>query len=341
MISLLDYGFEPDSFPEGKGEDIARVTAVHKDRYALICEHGEIHGRLKTSSYYKDAAESFPTTGDFVTIKCNPFGDSHILRTLERKTKFSRNDFSGHAAGYVKTIKEQVVAANFDYVFIMQSLNHDLNQRRLERYLTLAWQSGAIPVVILTKADLIEDPQEQIDAVKKITLQSKVHAVSATTGYGLDALSEYLQPGKTLVFLGSSGVGKSSLVNAIAKENLMSVKAIREADDRGRHTTTHRQLIRLTNGVMIIDTPGMRELGLWEVTEGVKEVFSDVEAHLGKCKFSNCTHSSEPGCAVLAAICNGDLSQERWDSYQKLKKEVRFVNRKAAQHKRKSEVNTL
>jgi ribosome biogenesis GTPase len=211
----------------------------------------------------------------------------------------------------------------------MQSLNHDFNLKRLERYLTLAWQSGAVPVVILTKADLAGDYTEQVRAIEKIAAGVGVYAISAKTGSGLDMLSDYLKPRKTIVFLGSSGVGKSSLVNALAGEELMAVREIREDDSRGRHTTTHRQLLMLPGGVMIIDTPGMRELGMWDVSTGLGEAFSDVEQYLGQCRFNDCKHNTEPGCAVKAAIANGALSRERWSSYQKLRQEARFVNDKA------------
>jgi ribosome biogenesis GTPase len=313
----------------------ARITAVHRDRYELISQHGEGFGRLKAGVYRDDGMKEkeppadFPTTGDFVLIEYNPSGDSRIIQTLPRKSKFARNDFSGHAAGYVKTIREQTVAANFDYVFILQSLNHDLNIKRLERYLTLAWQSGAVPVVVLTKADLAADYAGQIRATQKVARGVGVYPVSAKTGFGLDKLSDYLKPRKTIVFLGSSGVGKSSLVNALAHEELMTVKEIREDDSRGRHTTTHRQLLMLPGGVMVIDTPGMRELGMWDVTSGLGEAFDDVEQFLGQCRFSDCTHRTEPGCAVKAALMSGVLSRERWDSYQKLKEEARFVENKA------------
>ena len=165
-------------------------------------------------------------------MRYNCSGDSLILKTLERKSKFSRNDFSGHAAGYVKTVKEQVIAANFDYVFIMMSLNRDFNLGRLERYLTLAWQSGAYPVILLTKSDLADNFAEQVTAVEKIAIGVSVHAISAITGYGIDGLSAYLKPGKTVVFLGSSGVGKSTLVNTLAGEEIMAVNEIREDDSR-------------------------------------------------------------------------------------------------------------
>ncbi|GIP17434.1 putative ribosome biogenesis GTPase RsgA 1 [Paenibacillus montaniterrae] len=330
MLTLNDYGFVPQHDSLNTGGTYARVTAVHKQRFSLITEQGECLARLKPGVYYINCTEEFPTTGDFVEIQYNPNGESLITKTLPRKSKFSRNDFSGHAAGFVKTIKEQTVAANFDYVFIMQSLNHDFNRRRIERYLAQAWQSGAIPVVILTKADLIADVAEYVAQVEKIAVGATVHPISVKTGYGMEALANYLKKGKTIVFLGSSGVGKSSLANTLAGKEVMLVSDIREEDSKGRHTTTHRQLILLDSGVIIIDTPGMRELGMWEVDEGISEGFSDVEHFFGKCRFSDCKHQSEPGCAIKGAIESGQLPVERWDSYLALKKEAAFVEDRAA-----------
>ena len=176
-------------------------------------------------------------------------------------------------------------------------------------------------MILLTKADLVEDYRQFLTQVERVAAGVNVHAVSAHTGYGLQRLNAYLQPGKTVVFLGSSGVGKSSLVNALAGEEIMSVSAIREDDSRGRHTTTHRQLIRLKSGVMIIDTPGMRELGMWDVSEGLADAFADVEQFIGKCRFSDCKHEREPGCSIKAAIASGELDIQRWENYRKLKEE--------------------
>lgn len=309
----------------------ARITAVHKERYALVCEYGETYGRLKTKEYFV-GFEEFPTTGDFVMINYIPSGDSQIIRTLPRKTFFSRRDPTPGRG-------EQAVAANFDYVFIMQSLNQDFNAKRLERYLTLAWQSGAIPVVVLTKADLVDEYWSHISIVEGIAAGVPVYAVSSKTGAGLTMLADYMMPGKTVVFLGSSGVGKSSLVNALAGEGIMAVNGIREDDSKGRHTTTHRQLIMLKNGAMIIDTPGMRELGMWDVSIGLGEAFSDIEQYLGKCKFSDCKHQTEPGCAIKEAIANGELSLERWESYVKLKAEAKYSDDKSAFLRQKQQRN--
>ena len=311
-MNINDYGYVPDT--NGLSGIPARVTAVHKERYEIVCEHGITHARLKTKEYYLDT-QDFPTTGDFVMIDYIDNGDSRILATLPRRTFFSRRE-----PGPVP--RDQAVAANFDYVFIMQSLNMDFNPNRLERYLTLAWQSGATPVILLTKADLVEDYWDYLTQVDRVAAGVNTHVVSAHTRYGLERLGAYLQPGKTVVFLGSSGVGKSSLVNALAGEEIMTVNGIREDDSKGRHTTTHRQLIRLNNGVMIIDTPGMRELGMWDVLEGLGDAFADVEAFLGKCRFSDCRHETEPGCAIKAAIAAGELDIQRWESYQKLKEEA-------------------
>ena len=326
-MNINDYGMMPNT--ENLPGIPARVTAQHKERYEIVCEHGITHARLKTKEYYVNS-QDFPTTGDFVMINYIPTGDSQIIATLPRRSYFSRRD-----PGPIP--RDQAVAANFDYVFIMQSLNLNFNPKRLERYLTLAWQSGATPVILLTKADLVEDYWDYLTQVERVAAGVNTHVVSAHTGYGLQRLNAYLQPGNTVVFLGSSGVGKSSLVNALAGEEIMSVGDIREEDSRGRHTTTHRQLIRLKSGVMIIDTPGMRELGMWDVSEGLGDAFADVEQFLGKCRFSDCSHEREPGCAIKAAIAAGELDLGRWESYRKLSEEAvdkaEMLRRKNEWHK--------
>lgn len=321
IINITDYGFDPARLPAGYDiKDAARITAVCRDRYKFVCESGSGYARLKTGAYYF-GENSCPTVGDFVLLNLQEHGDSLILKTLPRKSVFTRLDPSsaGHAG--------QAAAANFDYIFILQSLNHDLNPRRLERYLTQAWETGASPVVLLTKSDLTDNPARM---TARTEAGVPVIPISAGTGWGLDALSPYLQPGKTTVFLGSSGVGKSTLVNALAGESLMSTGEIREDDSRGHHTTTHRQLILLSEkslfpSAMIIDTPGMRQLGMWDSAEGLHTAFEDVERYFPYCRFRDCGHESEPGCAVRAAVARGELSEERLKSYLKLKREARYI----------------
>ncbi len=310
-LNVYDYGAVPDT--SALPGVPARITAQHKDRYEIVCPRGITFARLKAGEYYA-GGETFPTVGDYVTVDYIENGDSRILATLPRKTVFTRRE-----PGPVP--REQAIAANFDYVFILQSLNENFNLKRLERYLTLAWQSGAVPVILLTKADLAEDPAAFLAQAERVAPGVAACALSVRTGYGLDGLKPYLRPGKTLVFLGSSGVGKSSLVNALAGEEIMTTGGVRETDGRGRHTTTHRQLIRLNNGTLIIDTPGMRELGMWETSEGLESAFADVERYLGKCRFSDCRHEREPGCAIRAAIAAGELEESRWESYRKLQAE--------------------
>lgn len=310
----------------GEGLIPARVTAVHKERYEVACDKGSTFAVLKRGEYQgKDMAEEFPAVGDYVSLRYEEAGDSLIVKTLPRTSKFSRSNFSGHAAGYVKTVLTQTVAANFDYVFLMSSLNHDFNVGRMERYLAMAHYSGAQPVIVLTKADVAVDALGKLALAQTIAGNTSVHMISAHTGEGLDEISAYFAPGKTAVFLGSSGVGKSSLVNALAGKEIMLVNDIREDDSKGRHTTTHRQMIFLPGGAVVIDTPGLRELGVvWEAEEGISETFADVKDFVGRCRFSDCTHQNEPGCAVREAVERGILSKERMERYMRLVRETRF-----------------
>ena len=312
-MKLSDYGILPD-YNEALPGIPARITARHRERYALVCAYGETYARLKTKDYFW-GTEQFPTVGDYVMLDYVENGDSRILATLPRRSCFLRRE-----PGTVP--RDQAVAANFDFVFLLQSMNRDFNPARLERYLAMAWQSGGTPVILLTKADLAGDPTAYLAQAAQVAPGVELHAVSTRTGLGLEDLQPYLQKGKTLVFLGSSGVGKSSLVNALAGEELMAVGGIREDDGRGRHTTTHRQLIRLPSGALIIDTPGMRELGMAAADRGLTDAFADVERYLGCCRFSDCRHEREPGCAIRAAIAAGELDPARWKSWQRLNAEA-------------------
>jgi ribosome biogenesis GTPase len=302
----------------------ARVTVQRRGSYRLVTEDGEIEGRISGRFAFEAADGGYPVTGDWVATELKG-GVAIITHVLPRATAFTRM-----AAGTAKD--RQVVAANVDTALLAASLNADLNLRRLERYLATAYESGATPVILLTKADACEDPASLIEEVEAIAFGVPVLAISAATGQGLEALSALLAPGKTAVLLGSSGVGKSTLVNALAGAELMATREIREDDDHGRHTTTHRELILLPSGALILDTPGMRELALWDAEAGLAQAFAnttaEVELLAEGCRFRDCAHDREPGCAVQAAVADGTLDADRWQSFQKLQRELAHAVRK-------------
>ena len=330
MVDLKSYGYtQSELIPAGLIP--GRVTELRRDRFTVMTEYGELKAVLKGSFYYSaDKSDDFPCVGDFIFLHYNENGDSLIERVLQRHSKFSRADYSGHGAGYTKTILEQVVATNFDYVFILSSLNADFNVTRIMRYVTQVRQSGAQPIIILTKADLAGDYKQKLLEITAYIADVPIHTISSYTGLGLSELNYYLIPCKTVVFMGMSGVGKSSLLNALMGQDVMKVQAIREDDSRGRHTTTHRQLFMLPSGALVIDTPGMRELGLFKADEGISANFADVEELFLQCRFTNCRHDVEPGCAVLAALAEGSLLHERWEQYNNQLNENRFVQDKTS-----------
>lgn len=267
-----------------------------------------------------------PAVGDWVLIEARPAeGSAAIHEVLPRKTKFSRK-----AAG--QETAEQIVAANIDTVFLVTSLNTDFNLRRIERYLTTIWDSGARPVVLLSKADFCVDVAPAGAAVEAIALGVPINALSAATGEGLDRLAEYLKPGQTVALIGMSGVGKSTLINRLLGHETQKVLEIREDDARGRHATTSRRLFILPGRGMLIDTPGMRELQLWDANGGLAQAFGDIETLAGECRFGDCRHESEPGCAVQASINAGQLRPERFESFLKLRRELAYLDRKRISH---------
>jgi ribosome biogenesis GTPase len=299
-----------------------RVAVQHRGAYDVLTEDGELRcdvaGRL-----YEEASSpaDLPAVGDWVAIAARPEeGAGTVQAVLPRRTKFSRKTAW-------QASEEQVLAANVDVAFIVTSLNDELNLRRLERYLTLAWESGARPVLVLTKADLADDVPAAVAAVESVAFGAPVHAISSVSGEGLDAIRAHLRPGVTAALLGSSGVGKSTLVNTLAGEELLETREIRD-DGKGRHTTTRRELVQLPGGALVIDTPGMREVQLWIAEEGLEEAFSDVTQLFEHCRFSDCAHESEPGCAVKEALANGTLAPERWESYLKLQRELAHLERR-------------
>ena len=291
-------------------EKLGRISEVRKNRFLILFEEREIPAKLK-GSFYEEGPENMPVVGDYVSFVYNPAGDSVIQAVCERKSFLQRPD-------QAKTGVMQYMVANVDYCFIVTSLNEDYSYNRIARYASIALQGGAVPVAILTKADLCGDVERYLREVETISDQIRVHAVSALTGTGLEELAQYFAPGKTICLMGSSGAGKSTLINTLAGEEIMKTSAVRDFDSAGRHTTTHRQLILLKNGVSVIDTPGMREVGLAGAEDGIDSTFSDILELESRCRFRNCRHDTEPGCAVKAALANGALSRERWLLYQNL-----------------------
>ena len=300
----------------------ARVIARHRGEWRLVTPWGDATGVAPGRMLYRASGErELPAVGDWVLVEPATDGPATIVEILPRTTQFVRRR-AGREGG------DQVIAANVDVACIVSSLNLDLNPRRIERYLVAARDSGAMPVVVLTKADLCDDIEAAVDAVREIASGAPIEVVSNVTGEGLDAIQKWLQPGKTAVLVGSSGVGKSTMVNKIAGEELLVTQDIREDDDKGRHTTTHREIFRLPDGSLILDTPGMREFGLIEAEEGLEETFDDVAELAAGCKFRDCQHETEPGCAVRAAIDSGALPEERWASYMKLQREAAYEERR-------------
>ncbi len=291
-------------------EKRGRVIEVRKNSFIIDCEEQEISAKLK-GSFYEETADKLPVVGDYVSFLYNPMGDSVIQSVSERKSFLQRPD-------QAKTGVMQYMVANVDYCFIVTSLNEDYSYNRIARYASIALQGGAIPVVILTKCDLCPNVGRYIREVETVSDQIRVHAVSALYSIGLDELEQYFVPGTTIGLMGSSGAGKSTLINAIAGEELMKTGEVRQSDSTGRHTTTHRQLIKLKNGVSVIDTPGMREVGMARTGEGIDHTFADIIELESRCRFSDCKHETEPGCAVKAAIASGALSRERLMLYKSL-----------------------
>jgi ribosome biogenesis GTPase / thiamine phosphate phosphatase len=304
----------------------ARVTSEHKGLYNLQTEVGEfsaaIAGKLR---HQATQAQDYPAVGDWVVAAVRPSEQkATIHHILPRRSKFSRKAVGG------KT-DEQVIAANIDTVFLVSGLDLDFNPRRIERYLLLAWESGANPVIVLNKADLCGDVEACLLAVEAIAPAVPIVVLSALQADGLSGLEPYLKSGQTIALIGSSGVGKSTLTNQLLGTTVQLTQDVRESDSRGRHTTTHRELLPLPSGGLIIDTPGMRELQLWAGEDSLQGTFTDIDALAATCRFRDCQHQQEPGCAVREAVELGNLDGSRLANYLKLQKEVAYLSRKQDQ----------
>jgi ribosome biogenesis GTPase len=312
--SALDAAFAPH---RAEGLVPARVALELNHIYRVWTDAGEVLAEATGKLRHEAAGQhELPAVGDWVALREAPDGSrARIESILPRTSAFTRK-----VAG--SETKRQVVAANIDTVFLVSALDRDFNPRRVERYLLLAAQSGATPVVILNKSDIAgAHLDEAIAVIREIARAVPVLALSAKSGAGLDALDPYLAAGHTVALLGSSGVGKSSIINTLAGEDLLKTRSVRASDDRGRHTSTHRQMVRLPGGALLIDTPGMRELQLWDVGTALDEAFDDIDALAAGCRFRDCRHRQEPGCAVKAAAAAGTLPEDRLEAYLKLQAE--------------------
>lgn len=301
----------------------ACISEENKGYYRVLAESGEFLAQVTGSArYHADERGDLPAVGDWVAIRPRPAERrATIVATLPRRTVLVRK-MPG------RTTQKQILATNLDVAFVVTSLNQEFNLRRIERYLAVVWDSGAKPVVLLNKADLQPDVESAIAMVRSVAPEVDVHSLSAITGEGLDSVRQHLEVGRTAAFIGSSGVGKSTIINRLAATPAQRVQPIRASDDRGQHTTTSRQLILLPSGGIIVDTPGMREMQLWTQDAGLSQAFGDLESLATHCRFRDCSHGHEPDCAVRKAIEDGQLPFERLENFHKMEAELRFLKSK-------------
>lgn len=342
LINIKKYGFSEvfsSEIPEDDPLEPARVLSQEKGFYRVVTDNGEKLAEVSGKFRFQTTVPSeYPVVGDFVLVNWNESGNSAIIESLlPRKSAFIRK-----AVG--ESQQEQVVAANVDTVFLCMALNNDFNLRRLERYISIAWNSGAMPVVVLTKSDLCDDLENKLSEVSSIAFGIDILVTTSMEEDGYKELLPFISEGKTIAIIGSSGVGKSTMINRLLGKEYLKTNGLRN-DDKGRHTTTRRELFLLPSGGMVIDTPGMREFGMWDNDTGIERTFTDIEELASQCKFRNCTHTNEPGCAIRSALAMGELQIDRWQSYQKLKAENDYIEDKEsymiAKGKREKEISKL